>query len=165
MHKQVDEKQVVFWSEKHARRAKTEWKAALVKARDLSAHPDSYTRATSYVAAKYVKKIDYDKQTGEILTASAVLDINDDLIKEEEALNGYYMLLTSEIEESDERMSGLSISTVVSGELRNPSGLQKNELEARPVYVWKKEHIEAHFLTCFIALTITRILEMKLERV
>ena len=61
------------------------------------------------------------------------------------------------------RMSGLSISTVVSGELRNPSGLQKNELEARPVYVWKKEHIETHFLTCFIALTITRILEMKLE--
>ena len=90
MHKQVDEKQVVFWSEKYARRAKTEWKAALVKARDLSAHPDSYTRATSYVAAKYVKKIDYDKQTGEILTASSVLDINDDLIKEEEALNGYY---------------------------------------------------------------------------
>ena len=97
-------KQVVFWSEKYARRAKTEWKAALVKARDLSAHPDSYTRATSYVAAKYVKKIDYDKQTGEILTASSVLDINDDLIKEEEALNGYYILLTSEMEESDERI-------------------------------------------------------------
>ena len=104
MHKQVDEKQVVFWSEKYARRAKTEWKAALVKALDLSAHPDSYTRATSYVAAKYVKKIDYDKQTGEILTASSVLDINDDLIKEEEALNGYYILLTSEMEESDERI-------------------------------------------------------------
>ena len=25
------------------------------------------------------------------------------------------------------------------------------------------EHIEAHFLTCFVALTISRILEMKLE--
>ena len=41
--------------------------------------------------------------------------------------------------------------------------ITKSELEARPVYVWKKEHIEAHFLTCFIALTLTRILEMKLE--
>ena len=27
-----------------------------------------------------------------------------------------------------------------------------------------KEHIEAHFLTCFVALTIARILENKLER-
>ncbi|MEF9917592.1 MAG: transposase, partial [Lachnospiraceae bacterium] len=40
----------------------------------------------------------------------------------------------------------------------------KSELEARPVYVWTKEHIEAHFLTCFVALIIARILEIKLER-
>ena len=42
--------------------------------------------------------------------------------------------------------------------------MTKSELEARPVYVWTKEHIEAHFLTCFVALTIARILENKLER-
>ena len=42
--------------------------------------------------------------------------------------------------------------------------LLTSESEARPVYVWTKEHIEAHFLTCFVALTIARILENKLER-
>ena len=42
--------------------------------------------------------------------------------------------------------------------------LLTSELETRPVYVWTKEHIEAHFLTCFVALTIARILENKLER-
>ena len=42
--------------------------------------------------------------------------------------------------------------------------LLTSEMEARPVYVWTKEHIEAHFLTCFVALTIARILENKLER-
>ena len=42
--------------------------------------------------------------------------------------------------------------------------LLTSEMEARPVYVWPKEHIEAHFLTCFVALTIARILENKLER-
>src|SRR5699024_12397773 len=36
--------------------------------------------------------------------------------------------------------------------------------DLRPVYVWTKEHIEAHFLTCFVALTIARILENKLEQ-
>ena len=54
--KQVDEKQVVFWSEKYAKRVKTEREAALTKARDLAKNPGNYTRATSYGAAKYVKK-------------------------------------------------------------------------------------------------------------
>lgn len=39
----------------------------------------------------------------------------------------------------------------------------KSDLEARPVYVSREDHIQAHFLTCFIALVIARILEMKLE--
>lgn len=54
--KQVDEKQVVFWSEKYAKRAKAEREAALMKARDLAENPGNYTRTTSYGAAKYVKK-------------------------------------------------------------------------------------------------------------
>ena len=104
MKKQVDEKQVVFWSEKYAKRAKAERETALAKARDLAHNPGNYTRATSYGAAKYVKKIDYDKETGEILAASSILDIDEEKIREEEALDGYYMLLTSEMEASDDEI-------------------------------------------------------------
>lgn len=160
MDKQVDEKQVVFWSEKYAKRAKAEREAALAKARDLAAHPGSYTRATSYGAAKYVKKIEYDKKTGEILTASSILDIDEDLIREEEALDGYYVLLTSEMEESDDKIIDMYRGL---WRIEESFKITKSELEARPVYVWTREHIEAHFLTCFVALTIMRILEMKLE--
>ena len=160
MDKQVDEKQVVFWSEKYAKRAKAEREATLAKARDLAAHPGNYTRATSYGAAKYVKKIDFDKETGEILTASSVLDINEDLIREEEALDGYYVLLTSEMEESDDKIIDMYRGL---WRIEESFKITKSELEARPVYVWTREHIEAHFLTCFVALTISRILEMKLE--
>ena len=39
----------------------------------------------------------------------------------------------------------------------------KSELEARPVYVSRKDRIEAHFLTCFISLLIVRILEHELD--
>ena len=46
----------VFWSEKYAKRAKAEREAALAKARDLAKNPGNYIRATSYGAAKYVKK-------------------------------------------------------------------------------------------------------------
>ena len=158
--KQVDEKQVVFWSEKYAKRAKAEREAVLAKARDLAANPGSYTRATSYGAAKYVKKVDYDKNTGEILTASSILDIDEDLIREEEALDGYYMLLTSEMDTPDDKIIDMYRGL---WRIEESFKITKSELEARPVYVWTREHIEAHFLTCFVALTISRILEMKLE--
>ena len=158
--KQVDEKQIVFWSEKYAKRAKAEREATLAKARDLAANPGSYTRATSYGAAKYIKKVDYDKDTGEILTVSSILDIDEDLIREEEALDGYYMLLTSEMDTPDDKIIDMYRGL---WRIEESFKITKSELEARPVYVWTREHIEAHFLTCFVALTISRILEMKLE--
>lgn len=158
--KQVDEKQVVFWSQKYATRAKAERETALAKARDLAKHPGNYTRATSYGAAKYVKKVEYDKETGEILTASSILDINEDLIREEEALDGYYMLLTSEMDTPDDKIIDMYRGL---WRIEESFKITKSELEARPVYVWTNEHIEAHFLTCFVALTLSRILEMKLE--
>ena len=110
--------------------------------------------------AKYIKKVDYDKDTGEILTASSILDIDEDLIREEEALDGYYMLLTSEMDTPDDKIIDMYRGL---WRIEESFKITKSELEARPVYVWTREHIEAHFLTCFVALTISRIREMKLE--
>lgn len=42
--------------------------------------------------------------------------------------------------------------------------LTKSELDSRPVYMSNKEHIEAHFLTCYIALVLSRILQHKLDK-
>lgn len=161
LKKTVHEKQVVFWSEKYAKRAKAERAAAIAKTQDLARNPGSYTRATSYGAAKYVKKIDYDKDTGEILTASSILELNEEKLREEEALDGYYVLLTSEMDESDDVIIDMYRGL---WKIEESFKVTKSDLEARPVYVWTRDHIEAHFLTCFIALTIARILEMKLSQ-
>ena len=40
--------------------------------------------------------------------------------------------------------------------------IMKSELKARPVYLSRKDRITAHFMTCFTALIIYRILEKKL---
>ena len=40
--------------------------------------------------------------------------------------------------------------------------IMKSEFEARPAYVSLKDHIEAHFLTCYLALVIYRYMERKL---
>ena len=158
MKKVVDEKQVVFYSEKYATRAKTERAATIAKAHDLAAHPRKYTQSTTYVANKYIKKISYDKDTGEILTADSVLEFDEEKLRMEEALDGYYVLVTSEYQESDDH-----IIDIYRGlwKIEESFKITKSELEARPVYVSREDHIHAHFLTCFVALLIIRILQME----
>jgi len=38
----------------------------------------------------------------------------------------------------------------------------KSEFQARPIYLSRKDRITAHFITCFTALILYRILEKKL---
>lgn len=38
----------------------------------------------------------------------------------------------------------------------------KRDWEGRPIYVCTEENIKAHFLICFIALTIIRIIQYKI---
>jgi len=48
-------------------------------------------------------------------------------------------------------------------EIEESFRIMKNEFDARPVYLSREDRITAHFLTCFLALTIYRYLEKKLE--
>lgn len=158
--KQVHEKQVVFWSEKYAKKAKYEREKVLQKARSLIEKPEAYKRATSIGASSYIKNITFDKKTGEILTPKKLLQLDEQKIKEQEALDGYYVLITSEYKETDD-----AIIDMYRGlwRIEETFRVTKSNLEARPVYVSRKEHIEAHFLTCFVSLTIARILELEME--
>ena len=160
MKKTVDEKQVVFYSEKYDRRAKAERAATLTKAQDLIEHPGKYTRATSYGAAGYVKNIDFDKETGEILKTTKALELDLKKLKEDEALDGYYVIITSEYKETNDRIIEMYRGL---WRIEECFRVTKSDLEARPVFVAREDHIEAHFLTCFVALVIARILEMKTE--
>jgi IS4 transposase len=161
LKKTVDEKQVIFYSEKYDNRAKADRAAAIAKAQDLIAHPGKYTRATSYGAASYIKNIDFDKDTGEILSIGKILGLDEKKLKEEEALDGYYVIVTSEMEETDDRIIEMYRGL---WRIEESFRVTKSDLEARPVFVSTQDHIQAHFLTCFVSLVIARILEMKTKR-
>jgi len=49
-------------------------------------------------------------------------------------------------------------------EIEETFRVTKGTLEARPVYLSRLERIDAHFLTCFIALTIIRLIEKFMDR-
>ena len=151
----VDVKYVAFWSEKYQRRARRERQAAIDKARKLVANPGAYTAATHFGAAKYVKGMRVDAKTGELVEAADVLEFEERLAAEE-ACDGYYCIVTSETDMGDgdiiEAYRGL-------WKIEESFKVTKSDLETRPVYVSREEHIEAHFLTCYVALCILRIIQ------
>lgn len=158
--KQVDEKQVIFYSRKYAKKAKADRAEALNKAKDLVKNPSKYNKATAFGAAKYVKNLTYDKKTGEILDSEKALLFNEEKLRKEEELDGYYAIMTSEYEEPDEKIIELYRGL---WKIEESFKVTKSDLESRPVYLTRQDHIEAHFLTCFVSLVIARILERRLN--
>jgi len=152
----VYEKQIVFWSKKYADKAKEDRDKILIKSQELVNSPGKYTRATAYGAAKYVKNIEYDKETGEVVTTGKALFLDEDLIRKESKFDGYYAIVTSELNMPDEEI----IATYRGlWEIEESFRITKGTLEARPVHLSREERIHAHFLTCFISLVIMRLIQ------
>ena len=153
---EIPVKQVAFWSKKYALRAERERADAIAKARELAACPSKYNASIHYGAAKYLDGIVVDKKTGEILEAGREVVFNEERLAEERRLDGYYVIITSEVNLTDEE-----ILDTYRGLWRIEESFKvtKSDLEARPVFVRTAEHIEAHFLICYIALTLVRIMQ------
>lgn len=81
-------------------------------------------------------------------------------IQEEEKYDGYYSIVTSELEMSDAEMRKVYRGLI---KIEDSFKVTKTFFESRPVYVWTNAHIEAHFATCFLALVLIRLLEHKLD--
>jgi len=158
----IDEKHIVFYSPKYAQKAKADRQAVLAKAQKLISSSSAYARAASHGAAKYVKELTYSSTTGEVIDdAERLLVENEEALAQEEKYDGYYAILTSELDKSDEE-----IVDIYRGlwRIEDSFRITKSDLESRPVYVSRQDHIEAHFLTCFVALVLLRLLERRLER-
>jgi transposase len=157
---EIYQKQMVYYSEKYAKKQKKDRDKAIAKAKELITSPGKYTRATSIGAAGYVNNIKFSKETGEI-PDGLVLSLNEAKIQEEEKYDGYYSIVTSE-----KHLSDTEIRDIYKGlwEIEESFKIIKSEFKARPVYVKKDEHVEAHFLVCFVALVIMRVLEQMLEK-
>lgn len=85
--------------------------------------------------------------------------IDNDIIKEEEKYDGYYGIttnLTGDIQEI------LNISKN-RWEIEESFRILKTDFDAGTVHLSREDRIKAHFLTCFLALLIYRILENKLN--
>lgn len=155
----VDQKQMVYYSQKYADKQKRDRQMVIEKAKDLIKNPSAYTKATSYGAAGYVNNIKFDKETGVVIEDST-LSLNEDKINEEAKYDGYYSIVTSE-----ENLSDLELRNIYKGlaKIEETFKITKSEFNARPINVRLEDHIDAHFLICFISLVIIRILQNKVN--
>ena len=155
----VDQKQMVYYSQKYADKQKRDRQMVIEKAKDLINNPGAYTRATSYGAAGYVNNLKFDKKTGAIPDGSE-LSLNLEKIKEDEKFDGYYSIVTSE-----ENLTDLELRNIYKGlsKIEETFKITKSEFNARPINVRLEDHIDAHFLVCFIGLVIIRILQDKIS--
>lgn len=155
----TDQKQMVYYSQKYADKQKRDRNLMIERAKDLIDHPQKYNRVTASGSAAYINNIKFDKTTGAI-PDGLMLSLKMDKILEEEKYDGYYSIVTSELEMSDTELRSKYRGLA---KIEETFKITKSELEGIPVFVWTKEHIESHFLTCFVALVITRLLEQKLK--
>ena len=155
----VDQKQMVYFSEKYAKKQKADREAMISRARDIINHPKKYDRITAKGSTSYVKNISFDKTTGEIVDGH-MLSLDMEKIEEEEKYDGYYSIVTSELE-----MTDLEMHKAYKGLARIEDSFKvtKTYFESRPVYVRTNPHIDAHFSSCFLALVLMRLLEYKLD--
>lgn len=96
--------------------------------------------------------------TGEVAENSN-LSLDEDLIKQEEQYDGYYALTTNLVGDIEQ------ILKITKGrwEIEESFRIMKTDFLARPVNLSREDRIKSHFLTCFMALLIYRIIEKKLD--
>ena len=153
----VDQKQMVYYSEKYKKKQKLERDRAVERAVDLIAHPKKYDKVSAKGASGYVMNLSFT-QDGEIVNKKLALDT--EKIAEEEKYDGYYSIVTSEL-----KMDDIEIREKYRGLIRieDTFKITKSEFDTRPIYVRTNEHIDGHFTTCFTALVLIRLLQVKLE--
>ncbi len=134
------------------------WKDYRDKAGNLLYRLKSYkamTREDLGDSAKYVKITNKDKNGKKI---TPVIGIDKEKVNEDLKYAGYNLMVTSELD-----MEPLQIYQTYHSlwKIEESFRITKSYLDARPVYVHKKETIYGHFLICYLSLFLLRVLEIK----
>ena len=148
------EKRVVTFNAKLAEKQKYEINRQVEKAKSLKA---SEAKKSEYGdSAKYVSFTATDKK-GQKTDGKIKVELNDKAIENAKKLAGYNMMVTSEI-----HMPASEIYAAYHNlwRIEESFRIMKSQLDARPVYLQKEETITGHFLICYLAVLLTRLLQI-----
>jgi transposase len=153
----IKEKLICYWSRKHYDREVRENAKFIEYLDSVIANPDKLKDKPKKIE-QFLAKTEVVKETGEIVDTKTLLSIDTEKVKEYMDLLGYYTLMTSEVKKTDREIiskyHGLS-------RIEDSFRITKSDLDGRPVFVRTPGHINAHFLVCFIALTMIRLIQYR----
>lgn len=115
--------------------------------------------AAAKTSVRYAKDVPVVRGTGEAADHNWVVD--EERIAADEAMDGYYCIVTSE-QEMDDR----DVIDAYRGlwRIEESFRVMKGDFDARPVYCSTESHIRAHFLVCYIALLAMRLMQLDTGR-
>ena len=148
----VKQKRVATYNPSLAEKKKIEINKLVEKAKGLCA---SQAKKDEYgESSKYVNFVDDNGDRAKPI-------INQEKIEKDLKYAGYNLIVSSEI-----NMSKHDIYKIYHNlwKIENTFRILKNQLDARPVYLQKRESIYGHFLICYYAITMLRILEEKIYK-
>lgn len=150
----VKEKRIVSYNPALAKKQKAEIQKMADKAANYATYK-AMTREDLEDSAKYVKITNKDKNGKRI---TPVIGINKEKVNEDLKYAGYNLMVTSELD-----MEPLQIYQTYHSlwKIEESFRITKSYLDARPIYVHKKETIYGHFLICYLSLFLLRVLEIK----
>ena len=149
------EKRVVTFNPALAKKQIYEINKLVEKARDLKT---SQAKRSEYgECAKFVNFVSVDKK-GKETDGKVKVTMNDQAIENARKLAGYNLLVTSELKMSDQEIYKAYHNL---WRIEESFRIMKSELDARPVYLQKEETITGHFLICYLAVLLTRLLQFK----
>lgn len=152
----ITEKRIVTYNPKLAKKQIYEINKEIEKARLLRA---SQAKRSEYGdSAKYVIFTTTDKNGNET-DGKIKVSMNEELIKKSLELAGYNMLVTSEISMNDKDVYDAYHNL---WRIEESFRIMKSQLDARPVYLQKEDTIIGHFLICYLAVLLTRLLQFKI---
>ncbi|WP_392438748.1 hypothetical protein [Cloacibacillus evryensis] len=104
------------------------------------------------------------KKGGKSFVAAAIdgnsLKLDAAKIAEQSLYDGYYGILSSDPEISPEEAVSIHHGL---WKIEESFRIMKSGLRSRPCFVWTPEHIKGHFVICYLALVLQRLLEKKLK--
>lgn len=117
--------------------------------------PETYKKGPHDVT-RFIKRAS-SARSGEKVTDRYEIDQN--IIEEEEKYDGFYAVATN-LDDSAKDILDVSTNRY---KIEDCFRMMKTNFSARPVYHQKRDRIIAHFMICYTALLIYRILEKKLN--
>lgn len=145
-------KVLIYWSQEESDYAKKKRSEKIGRA-EKQLRNNAY--GISHRADEYVTTQNIIKATGEV-SDQTLQKLDYEKIMEEEQLDGYFCIITSELEYNAQK-----IREVYHGlwRIEESFRITKSDLQTRPVFVRTQKHIEAHFVICYTALLIARLMQ------